>query len=148
MGTVSDKRCALFAQGCNRQLADFTVGYSFPCLWIHNLKIQIVIPIMHSAFIITAHGNSRPIHFRQPIDIIQLNPQLRGDPFSHLFTPPLGTDHALFQMYLVRNTPFCNLLRQKQCIRRSRTQNGGFHILHHAELFIRITWSHRNRHCT
>ena len=88
MGAVSNQGRTLLAKGGDNQLANLSVWQNLPRLRINNLKIHIVVPVMHSALIVTAHGDSRSVNLRQPINVIKLYPQFRRDSFAHLLAPP------------------------------------------------------------
>ena len=53
MGTETDQRCSLFYQCSNDDLTFFAVRHRLSCLWINDLNIKIIIPVMHARLLTT-----------------------------------------------------------------------------------------------
>ena len=116
MGTVADERRSLLPQRGDDKLSHLSVRYILSCLRVYDLKVQVVIPIVHTALVVAAHGNPRSVHLRQTVDIVKLYAQLRSNAGAHLASPSLRTDDAFFQIDLICNPSFSDLFRQKQRI--------------------------------
>ena len=144
--TETDERRALLDQRRNDDLAPLAVRHIFARLRIDDLQIDVIIPVVHAALIVTADTDAGSVDLREAIDIINLDAEFALDAVPHFFAPALGTDHALLQVDLILQALLFDLLGQKKRIGGCRTENRRFHILHELQLFFRIAGSHGDRH--
>ena len=111
MGAVPNKGGSLLSQSGDDQLAAFSIRYVLSGMGINDLEVQVIVPIVHAAFVITAHSDTRTVNFRQAVNIVKLDAKLVGNAAAHFFAPALRADHALSQMDLILNAALGDFLR-------------------------------------
>ena len=146
MGAVADQRRAFFFQGGDDQFPQFAVGEDFAGFGIDDLKIEVIIEIVHPCVVLAVDGDAGAVYFGESVDIVKLHAEFVGDAVSHLFAPAFGTDHTFFQADLVFYTALFDLFGQEQSVGRGGAENGGLHIFHETDLFIGVAGAHGHGH--
>ena len=73
---------------------------------------------MHAAFVVAAHADAGAVDLGEAVDIVELDPQFRGDAAAHFLAPAFRADDALFEMDLVADAAAGDFLRQQQSVGR------------------------------
>ena len=95
MGAETDQRRAFLYQRRDHDLSPFAVRHILAGRRVNDLKVNIIIPIVHARVIFTVNADARAIDLGQTIDVIQLDSKLIMDSLTHLVAPALGSEDTL-----------------------------------------------------
>ena len=70
MGAVANERSSLLAQSGDNQFSNFSVRHLLSSLGVDNLKVHIVVPIMHTALMVAAHADAWAVYLGKAVNIV------------------------------------------------------------------------------
>ena len=143
---VADQRRALLSERRDDELAVFAVRQHRAGLRVDDLEVDEIVPVVHAALVRAAHADARAVHLGEAVNVVQLDAELVRDAAAHLVAPALAADDALSQVDFVADAALFDLLGQQQRVGRRGAEHRALHVLHHAQLLIRVAGAHRDDH--